>query len=926
MTSVFIAPHITTVKDDNGIGRLVHAQYNYLPNYGITIVDDSSQADVIACHIEQGNLPRVDVLHCHGFYWTGDEGGEYAKWHHAANKRIASAARRAIAITVPSEWVAMPFKRDMRLSPTVIGHGIEADSWKRGEVGNYVLWNKNRPSDVCDPTPAYLLAKAGIQVVSTYGPAGLTPPPTMKLTGSVPHIEMKALIESAEIYLDTTKETFGIGTLEALAAGVPVLGYKWGATPELVKHKETGYLVEAGDIDGLVEGHKWLRAHYQEISRNAQLAARQYSWDAAMRAYADLYNQVAHTRATETHDVSVIITSYNYARYVGGAIRSVKNQTRPAAEIIVVDDGSTDETPAVVSEQTGITYIRTPNQGVANARNTGIAAATSPYIVCLDADDLLHERFLEALVPAMIDDRGLGIAYTGLMLFDDKGHEQLTGFPPEFSWEQQSTPHNPPSNCVPSACLFRKSMWERAGGIQQVWAPGEDAEFWSRGLSVGFDAKRVTTTPLFRYRSHGESASHTKKYRAVDTYLPWMRDKRYPLAAPALEAPPISSYDSPLVSIIIPVGPHHEHTLSAALDSIVGQTFRAWQVIVVNDTGRDLTPYLTPYPFVTLLETTEAHGAGAARNVGIAATTTPLLLFLDADDYLTPDALSQMVAAYSVTGRYVYSDWYVWNGREMKRDEAPEYDAGAWLYKGQHAITALIETEQVKAVGGFDKDMRGWEDWDFFIKLAILGVCGIRVKQPLLVYRQTTGLRREDSLDHKDELLDLLTMRYQPYYERSKRMGNCCGGNGDSILAAKRSMFGQPQGPQSQVGPIDPPTDHDTGQVRVQYVGANQGSITFRVNGRVYHGGNNDQDRFHTMPLQDAEALASYPDRWRILAMPSQHTNGNGAGAPPPTDGNHHANGTAEMKVIPEVGPSLEMAEVTAAPVRQPQKRSRKRA
>src|SRR5512147_1382352 len=121
---VHIAPTAEQVQADNGVGQVVRAQYTYLPDYGIELVGPEN-ADVIACHIQHGDLPRVDVLHCHGLYWHDTEHAPYATWHHEANQRIVDAARRAIAITVPSAWVAQPFLRDMRIQPHIIGHGID---------------------------------------------------------------------------------------------------------------------------------------------------------------------------------------------------------------------------------------------------------------------------------------------------------------------------------------------------------------------------------------------------------------------------------------------------------------------------------------------------------------------------------------------------------------------------------------------------------------------------------------------------------------------------------------------------------------------------------------------------------------------------------------------------------------------------------
>jgi len=102
--------------------------------------------------------------------------------------------------------------------------------------------------------------------------------------------------------------------------------------------------------------------------------------------------------STDIPRISVVIPAYNAAEFLGEAIQSVLAQTCQPIEIIVVDDGSKDETPAVAVEYSGkITYIRKPNGGDASARNVGVRAATGDWVAFLDADDKWAPTLLETL-------------------------------------------------------------------------------------------------------------------------------------------------------------------------------------------------------------------------------------------------------------------------------------------------------------------------------------------------------------------------------------------------------------------------------------------------------------------------------------------------------------------------------------------------
>lgn len=109
--------------------------------------------------------------------------------------------------------------------------------------------------------------------------------------------------------------------------------------------------------------------------------------------------------------VAVAIATYNHAHYLGQALDSVLSQTIPPHEIIVVDDGSSDDPAAVVARYPGVRLVRQPNQGLSAARNTALGLATAERILFLDADDLLMPRAIESALACFRDHPEAGFVY-----------------------------------------------------------------------------------------------------------------------------------------------------------------------------------------------------------------------------------------------------------------------------------------------------------------------------------------------------------------------------------------------------------------------------------------------------------------------------------------------------------------------------------
>jgi glycosyltransferase involved in cell wall biosynthesis len=202
--------------------------------------------------------------------------------------------------------------------------------------------------------------------------------------------------------------------------------------------------------------------------------------------------------------VSVIIPTYNYARFVREAIDSVLAQTAPALEIIVVDDGSTDDTQAVLAAYGDrIRGIYQQNQGVGIARNTGIAAARGEYVAFLDSDDIWMPRKLECDVARFEADPDLGLVHCGAERIDSAGRvlevslTGMEGWIAEYLLRLDRAVIAAPG----SGTMVPKRIAEEIGGFDARLQPSEDWDFCYR-VATRYRAGFVAEV-LVRYRQHG---------------------------------------------------------------------------------------------------------------------------------------------------------------------------------------------------------------------------------------------------------------------------------------------------------------------------------------------------------------------------------------------------------------------------------------
>jgi glycosyltransferase involved in cell wall biosynthesis len=200
--------------------------------------------------------------------------------------------------------------------------------------------------------------------------------------------------------------------------------------------------------------------------------------------------------------ISVVIPCYNHANYLPSAVESVLLQTLQDFEIIIVNDGSTDNT-SEISEQIindnssfQIKVINQHNSGLSNARNTGISQSSGQYILPLDADDTISPTMLQECTQVLDHHKSVSIVYTDRQDFGEIDEVAMAG-----SFEMKYIKY---FNQISYCSMYRKQIWDEIGGYRtNMKFSGEDWDFWVAAASrshIGYHIQK----PLFNYRRRSD--------------------------------------------------------------------------------------------------------------------------------------------------------------------------------------------------------------------------------------------------------------------------------------------------------------------------------------------------------------------------------------------------------------------------------------
>lgn len=190
--------------------------------------------------------------------------------------------------------------------------------------------------------------------------------------------------------------------------------------------------------------------------------------------------------------LSVIVPTYNAGHYIAGCIRNIRSQSASVSQILVVDDGSTDETARVVAEHHDITYIHQENRGPSAARNRGLKEADGDLVTFLDVDDLWPHDGLSALLQSMDDATDVALGKVQCLI--RSGTDGGSGF------ERFGDPFVAFNI---GAALYRKEVFERVGSFDESLFEGEDVDWFLRAREAGIRIKHVDDTTLLYRRREG---------------------------------------------------------------------------------------------------------------------------------------------------------------------------------------------------------------------------------------------------------------------------------------------------------------------------------------------------------------------------------------------------------------------------------------
>ena len=219
--------------------------------------------------------------------------------------------------------------------------------------------------------------------------------------------------------------------------------------------------------------------------------------------------------------VSVVIPCYDQAHFLRDAIESVLAQTYPNVEVLVVDDGSADNTEALVDHYEGVRCVRQENVGLAGARNTGIRRTIGPFLIFLDADDRLLPEAVDAGIECFRSDPPAAFVYGACRFIGTDGSPIFT--PDQLCSDEPYLSLLEMCGIIPGSVMFRRAVFDGGRGFDSTLDASAD---WDMYLRVARELPvRCHGRTVLEYRRHADNMTNDHA-RILDAEMAVLRRHR----------------------------------------------------------------------------------------------------------------------------------------------------------------------------------------------------------------------------------------------------------------------------------------------------------------------------------------------------------------------------------------------------------------
>ena len=437
--------------------------------------------------------------------------------------------------------------------------------------------------------------------------------------------------------------------------------------------------------------------------------------------------------------VSVIIPSYNAAQFLPDAVASVRAQGYNPIEIVIVDDGSTDNTAEMIpSFGNDIRYVRQTNAGPAAARNRGLGEARGEWIAFLDADDLWPADKLRVQAARLEADASLDVVLGRVQYRHEPGVEKT-----DIRYEG---PGDTLVNVHLGSGLYRRTAFDKVGLFNPALRFSEDHDWFLRARELGVRITILRDVTLL-YRLHGKNMTRTEPtgdYNLLKV-LKASLDRRRALGSGQVSPVPrfaeCDEANRNLVSCIVPSWNYGKY-IGQALQSILDQTWPRKEIIVIDDGSTDDSSQVAhrAAPQAVVYFQPNA-GQGAARNRGVELAKGKFLAFLDADDLWFPETLSLQMAAFEKdsTLDMVFGQVEQFCSPELSAGEKVKWGNVGGVMRAHHAGAMLIRRESFLRVGPFPTQRRMGEFVEWYALARDKGLREVMLSDVLLRRRVHGG-------------------------------------------------------------------------------------------------------------------------------------------------------------------------------------------